>query len=61
MDFVVGLPESTYGGKKVNALLNITDKYSKRILIIPGKDTYTAKDWAIALLEALQAADWGMP
>ncbi|SLM33892.1 reverse partial [Lasallia pustulata] len=61
MDFVVGLPESTYRGKIVNALLNLTDKYSKRTLIIPGKDTYTAKDWAIALLEALQAADWGIP
>ena len=61
MDFVVGLPESIYRGKIVNALLNVTDKYSKRILIIPGKDTYTAKDWAIALLEALQAADWGIP
>ena len=60
IDFVVGLPESTYRGKIVNALLNVMDKYSKRILIIPGKDTYTAKDWAIALLEALQAADWGI-
>ena len=57
MDFLVGLPESTYRSKIVNALLNVTDKYFKRILIIPGKDTYIAKDWAIALLEALQAAD----
>ncbi|SLM34970.1 reverse partial [Lasallia pustulata] len=61
MNFVVGLPESTYHGKIVNALLNVTDKYSKRIMIILGKDTHTAKDWAIALLEALQAADWGIP
>ncbi|SLM38757.1 reverse partial [Lasallia pustulata] len=61
MDFVVALPEEKYHGDIVDALLNITDKYTKRLLLIPGKTTYTAKDWAKALLNGLQAADWGLP
>ena len=27
-----------------NTLMIITDKFSKRVMIIPGKDTYTASD-----------------
>lgn len=40
MDFIVALPTTT-GGK--NALLTVTDKYTKRVLLVPGKNTWTAK------------------
>ncbi|SLM41474.1 reverse partial [Lasallia pustulata] len=61
MDFVVALPEEKYHGDTVDALLNVIDKYTKQLLLIPGKTTYTAKDWAKALLNGLQAADWELP
>ncbi|MGI0135223.1 MAG: integrase zinc binding domain-containing protein [Candidatus Micrarchaeaceae archaeon] len=41
IDFVLGLPTSAEG---YNCLLTLTDKYSKKIALIPGKDTYTATD-----------------
>lgn len=40
LDFVVGLPE--YNG--FNAFLSVTDKYSKRVTLLPGKDTDTAQE-----------------
>ena len=61
IDFVVALPEATHQGETMNSLLNMTDKFSKQLLLIPEKDTYTVKDWALILLRGLQAADWGMP
>ena len=44
MDFVVALSEITYYSETVNTLLNVTDKYSKQILIISDKDTHTVKN-----------------
>ena len=42
IDFVTGLPESNGS----NALLNITDKFSKAVMLIPCRDTTTAKEVA---------------
>jgi hypothetical protein len=39
----------------------VTCKLSKRITLIPGKNTWTAKQWADTLIERLWIADWGMP
>jgi hypothetical protein len=52
------LPKSTEG---YNSVLSITDKFLKRITLISGKATYTAAQWAKALLERLQLMDWGIP
>lgn len=41
--------------------MTVTCKFSKKVTIIPGASTYTAKDWAKALLERLAIADWGLP
>lgn len=41
--------------------MSIADKFSKRITLISGKDTHTAQDWALLLVEHLMVADWGMP
>jgi len=42
IDFVTGLPESN----GCNALLTITDKFSKAVKLIPCQDTTTAKEVA---------------
>jgi hypothetical protein len=55
IDIVTGLPE--WEGR--NAILTVTDKFSKRVTIAAGRHDYGAKDWATPLLDAL--ADWGLP
>lgn len=55
MDFVVALPGI------FDALLTVTDKFSRRIALIYGKTTYGAEEWAHLLLDRLQIADWGIP
>jgi transposase InsO family protein len=58
IDFILALPETQQG---FNAVMSVTDKFSKRITLILGKDTWSAADWASALLERLWLADWGLP
>jgi hypothetical protein len=41
--------------------MSVTCKFSKRVTLIPGKSTWKAKDWAIALLSRLELMDWGLP
>ena len=50
MDFVVALPITT---DNLDALLTVTDKFSKRLYLIPSKSTYTTADWADKLLATL--------
>ena len=57
MDFVLALPEND----GLDTLLTVTDKFTKRVLLIAGKITWMAKDWAIALINGLQQSDWGIP
>ena len=56
IDFILALPLLENG---FNAMMTITDKFSKRNTSVPGKDTWNAAEWAEALLLAL--ADWGIP
>ncbi|SLM36395.1 reverse partial [Lasallia pustulata] len=56
MDFILGLPETEEG---FDVALSVTDKCSKRVTLLPGKNTYKAEDWATVLLEGL--TDWGIP
>ena len=55
IDFIVALPGA------YDALLTVTDKFSRRILLIVGHTTYGAEDWAPLFLDRLQLADWGLP
>ena len=55
INFVVGLSEV------YDALMTITNKFSRRTLLIRGKTTYTAADWTHLLLNALLTVDWGIP
>ena len=58
IDFILALPK-TKGG--FDCVMSVTCKYSKQITLIPGKTTWSAKQWAEALLERLWVADWGLP
>ena len=58
IDFVLALPESP---EQYDCLMSVTDKFAKTITFIPGKSTWTAKDWAIKLLDRLAELNWGLP
>jgi hypothetical protein len=58
IDFILALPLSY---SDCNCVMSVTCKMSKRITLIPGKDTWTAAQWANPLLERLWIADWGCP
>ncbi len=58
MDFIVALPLTLAG---LDCLLTVTDKFSKRVLLIPGKSTYSAVEWADVLLANLTQHGWGVP
>ena len=58
MDFIVGLPMTSEG---YDSLLTVTDKFSKRVLLVPGKSTFSAAEWADVLLAALTQQGWGIP
>lgn len=40
--------------------MSVTCKFSKRETFIPGKTTWSAREWALALLERLEIGDWGI-
>lgn len=69
MDFIVGLPLvpsantpwQHKGFNAYNALLTVTCKSSKRSLLLPGHESYTAEDWAQVLGTHLLLADWACP
>jgi RNase H-like domain found in reverse transcriptase/Chromo (CHRromatin Organisation MOdifier) domain/Integrase zinc binding domain len=63
IDFILGLPPSkkfAHGDEEFNAAMTVTDKFSKAVMIVPGKDTYTALDWAIRFWQVVYPA-WGLP
>ena len=58
MDFVLALPTAN---SDKDCMLTITCKYTKKVILIPGKTTYSAVDWANLVIVALLAHDWGIP
>lgn len=58
MNFILSLSKSK---TELNSVLTVTCKYSKRIQCIPRKGTYGAAEWAKAVLERLDIADWDLP
>lgn len=58
IDFILALPQSILG---LDCLMSVTCKFSKRVSLIPGKNTWSAGEWSSALLERLEIADWGLP
>ena len=57
MDFIVALP--FHEGK--NMLLTITCKFTKKKLLVPGFDEWSAAAWANVFITALVSHDWGVP
>ena len=57
MDFIVELPEI----RGMSVLLTMTDKFTKKTMLLPGKDTYGAEDWANIVVTELMNKDWGIP
>lgn len=57
IDFVLALPDC----RGMTCLLTLTDKATKALGLVPGKDTYSASDWAKLVLHWLLTADWGIP
>jgi hypothetical protein len=68
MDFILSLPEipavapwKIEGHDIFDSMMTVTDKFSKKTLLIPGHTTYTAENWAEILFRMLLLADWGIP
>lgn len=69
IDFIVGLPEVSAKGSRwqykehtvFNSLMTVSDKATKRTMLIPGNDKYTAEDWGELFLQQLLIYDWGVP
>lgn len=58
LDFILALPTSE---ESYDTILSVTDKFTKRTTGISGKATWSAAQWANALLDRLETADWGIP
>ena len=58
LDFVLALPllKESY-----NAIMSVTYKFSKRVTLIKGVDTWSAEQWAHAFLNRLDLMDWDLP
>ena len=56
IDLIMGLPRNEDG---YNCAMTVTDRYTKKVMIIPGKDTWGASEWGVALINAI--VDWGLP
>jgi hypothetical protein len=54
----MALPNSKDGKDQA---LTSTDKFTKRVGIIPGKATWSAEEWGVALVRHWQLTDWGFP
>ena len=58
LDFILAMPLSDEG---FDCAMTVTDKFTKRCTFIAGKATWTAGEWAAALLDRLAIGDWGVP
>ena len=58
LDFVLALPLTKQG---YNTIMSVTCKFSKRVTLIEGADTWSAEQWAQAFLKRLDLIDWGLP
>lgn len=58
LDFILALLVSADG---FNALMLVTCRFSKRITLIEGIDSWSAKQWAYAFLKHLDLIDLGLP
>lgn len=60
MDWVVAIPE-TKTPFHYSALLTTTCKATKKVCLTPGRDDWTAQEWAAAWVKDLEIRDWSYP
>ena len=46
---------------ELNSLFNVTDKFIRKIVLIPKKSIYNVNQWVNTLLDRLFIIDWGIP
>ena len=56
MNFVLTLLKNN--SSKHDCVLNITNKFNRRVLLIASKSTHVVSKWAIVMLDRLQFVDW---
>jgi RNase H-like domain found in reverse transcriptase/Reverse transcriptase (RNA-dependent DNA polymerase)/Chromo (CHRromatin Organisation MOdifier) domain/Integrase zinc binding domain len=69
IDFIVGLPSVSAlntpwkidSFDTFDALMTVSCRASKRTLLIPGNNKYSARDWATVMMRMILIADWGVP
>lgn len=59
IDFILALPVSAPEG--FECVMSVTDKFSKAVTFIPGKNTWSRQDWAVVLMGRLALLNWGLP
>ena len=57
MDFILALPDIA----DRDVMLTLTDKATRQLQLIPGRSTWSATQWAHAVVDRLQIANWGIP
>jgi hypothetical protein len=55
MNFILSLSKIK---EEVDCVLSMIDKFTKRVMLISEKFTYTVENWAIQLLKKSQRRDW---
>ena len=58
-DLIVGLPEFEVNGIKYDALMTVTDHFTKAVELIPGRSDWTSEQWAEAMYPMFRR--WGIP
>ena len=60
IDFITKLPPTELHGEFYDTILTTTDKVSRAVIFSPGKETWTATEWADVLLRDV-VRRWGVP
>jgi len=60
IDFITKLPPSRLSGEVYDTALTATDKASRAVIFVPGKETWNADEWSDVLLRDV-VRRWGVP
>jgi hypothetical protein len=60
IDFITKLPPTKLHDEFYDTILTTTDKVSRAVIFSPGKETWTAAEWADVLLRDV-VRRWGVP
>jgi transposase InsO family protein len=60
LDLIVKLPESTFENNQYDSLMTITDKLTKMVTLILGRENWSATQWADAFFKHYYRR-WGVP